>query len=67
MIRNDFPHIEKWYLRLYWDRPAFQKWTNFEYIKKGYYAAMHKRVASADSLFILPLGPLPAINKLHNK
>jgi len=60
MIRNNFPFIQKWYLNLYWNKPAFQKYTNFGHIKKGYYGAIARK-AGLQGEVIVPIGPLPNI------
>jgi len=54
MIRHDYPRIQEWFERLYWDeseetRGAFGKSTVFGAIKKGY--------AKASKRAIVPLGP----------
>ncbi|KAF8864664.1 hypothetical protein BDZ45DRAFT_701753 [Acephala macrosclerotiorum] len=54
MIRHDYPEIQRWYERLYWDesertRGAFRKSTHFDAIKKGYTKASRRT--------IVPLGP----------
>ncbi|KUJ23391.1 glutathione S-transferase [Mollisia scopiformis] len=54
MIRHDYPRIQEWYERLYWDeseatRGAFRKSTYFDAIKKGYTKASRRT--------IVPLGP----------
>jgi putative glutathione S-transferase len=54
MIRHDYPHIQKWMQRLYYDeteetRGAFGKSTNFNAIKKGYAHTPRRQ--------IVPLGP----------
>lgn len=54
MIRHDYPAIQRWYLRLYWDesaetRGAFRKSTDFGAIKKGYAHTPRRQ--------FVPLGP----------
>lgn len=54
MIRYDYPNIQKWLTKLYWDkseetRGAFGKSTNFNAIKKGYAHTPRRQ--------IVPLGP----------
>ncbi|KAF2236319.1 glutathione S-transferase [Viridothelium virens] len=59
MIRQDFPKLDEWLRRLYWDESgktnggAFKKTTNFEAIKGGY--------ASAKKCKVTPAGPDPYI------
>lgn len=58
MIRHDYPEIQKWFLRLYWDeseetRGAFKASTFFDAIKKGYAQTPRKN--------FLPLGPDPDV------
>ncbi|KAI0089719.1 glutathione S-transferase [Irpex rosettiformis] len=58
MIRYEYPHLDKWYRRLYWDdtaltRGAFKKTTNFDHIIKGYAAALKHKT--------YPRGPIPYI------
>jgi putative glutathione S-transferase len=55
MIRHDYPNIQKWLTRLYWDkseetRGAFGKSTDFNAIKKGYAHSPRRQ--------IVPLGPV---------
>ncbi|OWP02875.1 glutathione transferase [Marssonina coronariae] len=61
MIRHDYPHIQKWFLGLYWDeseatRGAFKKSTNFHAIKNGYARTPRKQH--------VPLGPKVTIPSL---
>eukprot|EP00026_Physarum_polycephalum_P010421 Phypoly_transcript_10585.p1 GENE.Phypoly_transcript_10585~~Phypoly_transcript_10585.p1 ORF type:complete len:329 (+),score=42.55 Phypoly_transcript_10585:179-1165(+) len=64
MIRHDFPLIQKWYLRLYWEKPAFKKFTNFSQIKKGYYTAVARKAGFKEEV-VVPIGPLPDIPQLQ--
>ncbi len=62
MIRHDYPGIQRWYERLYWDegegtRGAFRKSTYFEACRKGY--------AHAAKRSIVPLGPSPEMLPLR--
>ncbi|KAH7381128.1 glutathione transferase [Cadophora sp. MPI-SDFR-AT-0126] len=59
MIRHDYPHIQRWLMRLYWDesdetKGAFKKSTNFDAIKSGYAHTPRKQHT--------PIGP--AVNML---
>ncbi|KAH8809273.1 glutathione S-transferase [Xylogone sp. PMI_703] len=58
LIREHYPHIQKWLETLYWDesdatRGAFRKSTNFRAIKNGYAIAKKHRSEQV----IVPLGP----------
>ena len=61
MIRFDYPHIQKWLTRLYWDtsdvtRGAFGKSTNFNAIKKGYaHIPRQQTVPLGPEINMLPL------------
>lgn len=42
-IRHNYPNINSWMKRLYWNNSAFKDTTNFEHIKTHYYWS-HKQV-----------------------
>jgi len=61
MIRHDYPAIQRWYQRLYWDdteetNGAFRKSTDFDAIKKGYAHVPRRQ--------FVPLGPTVAMAEL---
>ncbi|KAB8270363.1 hypothetical protein BDV30DRAFT_241495 [Aspergillus minisclerotigenes] len=63
MIRHDYPRIDRWYRRLYYDESelthgAFRKTTFFDIYKSGYLKARHK---SSNANLIVPAGPSPDI------
>ncbi|KAB8211823.1 transferase [Aspergillus parasiticus] len=63
MIRHDYPRIDRWYRRLYYDESelthaAFRKTTFFDIYKSGYLKARHK---SSNANLIVPAGPSPNI------
>ncbi|KAM0787581.1 hypothetical protein ACM66B_003651 [Microbotryomycetes sp. NB124-2] len=58
-IRHDYSNINRWMKNLYWSEPAFKDTTNFEHIKKHYYMSH----AQINPTRIVPLGPLPPIEK----
>lgn len=58
MIRYEYPYIDTWLRRLYWDeseetRGAFKNTTHFEHIKRGYALTLKGKIT--------PEGPLPHI------
>ncbi|PYI15538.1 transferase [Aspergillus violaceofuscus CBS 115571] len=65
MIRHDYPLIDRWYRRLYYDETsrtrggAFKKTTFFEIYKFGYLKSLGKRSGSLQT--IIPAGPAPDI------
>ncbi|OQE94241.1 hypothetical protein PENNAL_c0004G07502 [Penicillium nalgiovense] len=64
MIRHDYPRIDRWYRRLYYDeseltRGAFKETTYFDVYKFGYVAALGRK-AGNDQL-VVPAGPIPDI------
>ncbi|KAJ6147859.1 hypothetical protein N7497_009841 [Penicillium chrysogenum] len=64
MIRHDYPRIDRWYRRLYYDeseltRGAFKKTTYFDVYKFGYVAALGRKTGN-DQL-VVPAGPIPDI------
>ncbi|EFW15714.1 glutathione transferase [Coccidioides posadasii str. Silveira] len=65
MIRHDYPHIDRWLRRLYWDESektnggAFKKTTNFDAFKLGYLFSTNRRMQVPFS--IVPAGPAPHI------
>ena len=45
MIRYEYPHLDRWYRRLYWDeteltRGAFRKTTNFDHVSLCFFASL---------------------------
>ncbi|KAJ5591730.1 uncharacterized protein N7459_002099 [Penicillium hispanicum] len=64
MIRHDYPLLDRWYRRLYYDeseltRGAFKQTTFFDIYKFGYCAAVSKR--SGNAQMVVPVGPVPLI------
>ncbi|GAA6059254.1 hypothetical protein JCM10212_006647 [Sporobolomyces blumeae] len=59
-IRHNYPKLNEWMKNLYWNYPAFKETTNFEHIKMHYYTS-HPQI---NPTRIVPVGPLPAIEKL---
>ncbi|KAJ5815252.1 hypothetical protein N7474_007029 [Penicillium riverlandense] len=64
MIRHDYPRIDRWYRRLYYDesertRGAFKQTTFFDIYKFGYSTAVGKATGSGQ--LVIPLGPIPDI------
>ncbi len=58
MIRHDYPNLQRWLLRLYYDqseetRGAFRSTSYFYAIKEGYAGSLQQK--------IIPLGPVPDI------
>ncbi|PYH95379.1 transferase [Aspergillus ellipticus CBS 707.79] len=69
MIRHDYPLIDRWYRRLYYDETertrggAFKKTTFFEIYKVNYLKALGRRSGSTQA--IIPAGPSPDILPLE--
>ncbi|PWY70402.1 haloacid dehalogenase [Aspergillus heteromorphus CBS 117.55] len=69
MIRHDYPRIDRWYRRLYYDETertrggAFKKTTFLELYKINYLKALGKRSGSTQT--IIPAGPSPDILPLE--
>ncbi|KAL4806992.1 glutathione S-transferase [Aspergillus unguis] len=67
MIRHDYPLIDRWYRRLYYDESertnggAFKKTTFFDIYKFGYLTALGKKQGGNDSQLVIPSGPSPSI------
>ncbi|KAL4938620.1 hypothetical protein BDV06DRAFT_225811 [Aspergillus oleicola] len=67
MIRHDYPLIDKWYRRLYYDESertnggAFKKTTVFSAYKYGYLVATGKKQGIDSSKLVVPSGPKPDI------
>ncbi|KAL4819020.1 haloacid dehalogenase [Aspergillus spinulosporus] len=67
MIRHDYPLIDAWYRRLYYDESektrggAFGKTTFLGLYKIGYLAALGKKQSVDSSQLIVPAGPKPDI------
>ncbi|CAH6719841.1 glutathione S-transferase omega-like 2 [[Candida] jaroonii] len=57
MIRHDYPFINTWMKKLYWQNEAFKSTTDFDHIKKHYTTSHH----SINPYGIVPLGPIPNI------
>ncbi|KAG8995652.1 S-glutathionyl-(chloro)hydroquinone reductase, partial [Tulasnella sp. 427] len=55
-IRHNYPNINRWMKRLYWQNSAFKDTTDFHHIKSGYYAQKNWNPTG-----IVPVGPLPPI------
>ncbi|KAI0344370.1 glutathione S-transferase [Trametopsis cervina] len=58
MIRYEYPHLDRWLRRLYWDdsnvtRGAFRRTTHFDHFIRGYTATMQHKIH--------PKGPVPLI------
>ncbi|KAI0703586.1 glutathione S-transferase [Cytidiella melzeri] len=58
MVRYEYPYLDRWLRRLYWDetevtKGAFKNTTQFEHIIRGYAAALKSKV--------YPRGPIPYI------
>ncbi|KAF7119080.1 hypothetical protein CNMCM5793_008819 [Aspergillus hiratsukae] len=65
MIRHDYPRIDRWYRRLYYERTrgAFKRTTFFDLYKIGYLKATGKQ---SNAPFIVPAGPEPDILPLED-
>lgn len=67
MIRHDYPLIDRWYRRLYYDESektnggAFKKTTFFDIYKFGYLTALGKKQGIESSQLVIPGGPKPDI------
>ncbi|KAL2824658.1 glutathione S-transferase [Aspergillus cavernicola] len=67
MIRYDYPLIDRWYRRLYYDESertnggAFRKTTFFDIAKFGYLVSAGKKQGIPDSQLVIPAGPKPHI------
>ncbi|KAL4925899.1 haloacid dehalogenase, type II [Aspergillus undulatus] len=67
MIRHDYPLIDKWYRRLYYDESertgggAFKKTTFFDLYKFGYLVSLGKKQGIGSSQLVIPSGPKPSI------
>ncbi|KAF9886153.1 hypothetical protein FE257_011978 [Aspergillus nanangensis] len=65
MIRHDYPRIDRWYRRLYYDESertrggAFKKTTFFYLYKYNYLKALGKRMGGDQT--VVPAGPSPDI------
>jgi len=59
-IRHDFPKLNLWLRRLYWNNPAFKNTTDFAHIKEHYYYSH----AQINPTRIVPVGPHPDIEPL---
>ncbi|KAJ5802282.1 uncharacterized protein N7503_004732 [Penicillium pulvis] len=64
MIRHDFPLIDRWYRKLYYDeseltRGAFKQTTYFDAYKYGYCIAIGQKTGNAQ--LVIPAGPVPNI------
>jgi len=59
-IRHNYPNINLWLRKLYWNNKAFSEWTNFDHIKTHYYWS-HKQINPTG---IVPVGPIPNIEPL---
>ncbi|BFZ56656.1 S-glutathionyl-(chloro)hydroquinone reductase [Savitreella phatthalungensis] len=56
-IRHNYPHLNRWLKKLYWNDAAFKDTTNFEHIKK-HYTKSHTQINPTK---ITPVGPLPHV------
>lgn len=67
MIRHDYPEIDKWYRRIYWDQGpetnggTFKETTFFDVYKEGYLRAQGKKTQTISGNLVVPKGPLPDI------
>ncbi|KAL2842935.1 glutathione S-transferase [Aspergillus pseudoustus] len=67
MIRHDYPLIDAWYRRLYYDesertrRGVFKKTTFFDVYKFGYLVSLGKKQGVDTSQLVIPAGPKPAV------
>ncbi|KIO25048.1 hypothetical protein M407DRAFT_76207 [Tulasnella calospora MUT 4182] len=59
-IRHNYPNLNEWMKRLYWQNPSFNTSTDFHHFKTGYYG---QKVCS-NSTGIVPVGPIPSIEPL---
>ncbi|KAJ5637311.1 hypothetical protein N7490_007190 [Penicillium lividum] len=64
MIRHDYPLLDRWYRRLYYDaseltRGAFKDTTFFDIYKFGYCSAIGNKTGRAQ--LMIPAGPVPDI------
>ncbi|KAJ5387224.1 hypothetical protein N7509_009765 [Penicillium cosmopolitanum] len=64
MIRHDYPLIDRWYRKLYYDetsltRGAFKETTFFDIYKFGYCAALGNKTGNRE--LVVPVGPVPDI------
>jgi len=59
-IRHDYPAINSWMKKLYWNNDAFKSSTNFDHIKTHYYWS-HQFI---NPTRIVPKGPIPNIEPL---
>ncbi|EGV61174.1 hypothetical protein CANTEDRAFT_116589 [Yamadazyma tenuis ATCC 10573] len=57
MIRHDYPFLNKWLQKLYWQKDSFKSTTDFDHIKK-HYTQSHSHI---NPLGIVPVGPVPHI------
>ena len=55
-----FPNLHRWLRELYWKNPAFKNTTDFDSIKKHYYASH----VTINPTSIVPVGPKPDIEPL---
>lgn len=62
IIRYDYPFINKWLQKLYWQDEAFSSTTDFDHIKK-HYTKSHPNI---NPFGITPLGPIPNILPLED-
>ncbi|KAL9109017.1 MAG: hypothetical protein Q9227_006257 [Pyrenula ochraceoflavens] len=67
MIRHDYPNLDLWFRRLYWDESeqtkggAFKQTTFFEIYKYGYLRALGRAHGQETKQVIIPGGPKPDI------
>ncbi|CEL01521.1 Putative Transferase [Aspergillus calidoustus] len=67
MIRHDYPLIDAWYRRLYYDESektrggVFKKTTFFDVYKFGYLVSLGKKQGLDTSQLVIPAGPKPSI------
>ncbi|KAJ5946777.1 hypothetical protein N7454_003616 [Penicillium verhagenii] len=64
MIRHDYPLLDRWYRRLYYDeseltRGAFKETTFFGIYKFGYLVSVGKKTGNVQ--LVIPAGPVPDI------
>ncbi|KAL4916907.1 haloacid dehalogenase [Aspergillus aurantiobrunneus] len=67
MIRHDYPLIDRWYRRLYYDESkrtkggAFKNTTFFDIYKFGYLVSLGRKHGTDSSQLVIPSGPKPNI------
>lgn len=58
-IRHDYPQINNWLKKLYWNVPEFRKTTDFKHIKENY----TKSHSDINPFAITPMGPWPDVEE----